>query len=195
MTDRFGYPTYLIRKKILKLFGGAFHIYGPGGELLFYSQMKAFKLREDIRLYSGEDMQSELLTIRARQIIDFSATYDVVDATTGERVGALRRKGGRSIVRDEWGILDASDREIGMIQEDSLLLALLRRFASSLIPENYSAEIEGIEVASFRGNFNPFVTKITADFSGDGAGLFDRRLGIAAGILLCAIEGKQDSYD
>src|SRR6185503_8752410 len=99
-------PTYVIRKKVLKLFGGAFHIYGPGGELLFYSKMKAFKLREDIRLYTGEDMQTEVLTIQAREIFDFSATYDVVDATSGERVGALRRKGGRSMIRDEWAILD-----------------------------------------------------------------------------------------
>jgi hypothetical protein len=41
-------------------------------------------------------------------------------------------------------------------------------------------------------NFNPFVTKINANFSEDTRGLLDRRLGLAAGILLCAIEGKQD---
>lgn len=47
-------------------------------------------------------------------------------------------------------------------------------------------------IPTFKQNFNPFVTKIIADFSEDPKGMLDRRLGLAAGILLCAIEGKQD---
>jgi hypothetical protein len=47
-------------------------------------------------------------------------------------------------------------------------------------------------IPAFKQNFNPFVTKIIADFSEDPRGMLDRRLGLAAGILLCAIEGKQD---
>lgn len=47
-------------------------------------------------------------------------------------------------------------------------------------------------IPAFRYNFNPFVTKITADFSKDTHGKLDRRLGMAAAILLCLVEGKQD---
>jgi hypothetical protein len=36
------------------------------------------------------------------------------------------------------------------------------------------------------------VSKVTLDFRPDTSRLLDRRLGIAAGILLLAIEGKQD---
>jgi hypothetical protein len=46
-------------------------------------------------------------------------------------------------------------------------------------------------VLTFQQNFNPFLAKIDLDFSSDVNGLLDRRLGIAAAILLCAIEGKQ----
>ena len=46
-------------------------------------------------------MQVELLSIQARQIIDFSAAYDVYDGSTGSKVGALKRKGMKSILRDE----------------------------------------------------------------------------------------------
>ena len=115
----FQQTNYLVRKKILKMVGAAFHIYDPSGNVAFYSKQKAFKLKEDIRVYTGEDMQTEVLTILARQIIDFSAAYDVVDPTTNVKVGALKRKGMKSIVRDEWIIMDAQDREIGLIQEDS----------------------------------------------------------------------------
>lgn len=191
MGDRFAHQTYLVRRKILKLLGGAFHIYDPTGAVVFYSQLKAFKLKEDIRLYTGEDMQTEVLLIQARQILDIAATYDVIDPSSNEKVGALRRKGLKSILRDEWTFLDSSDREIGLLTEDSMALALVRRFLTNLIPQKYSAQIDGTPVCTFKQNFNPFVLKITVDFSPDFSGLLDKRLGIAAAVLLCAIEGRQ----
>lgn len=188
----FGHPSYLVRKKVLSLAGGVFHVYDPNGGLAFYSKQKAFKLKEDIRLYTGEDMRTELLTILARQVVDFSAAYDVVDATTQTKVGALRRKGWKSALRDEWVILDPQDMEIGRIQEDSMGLALLRRFITGgLIPQKYAAEIRGQQVALFKQNFNPFVFKLTLDFTTDSARLLDRRLGLAAGLLFSAIEGRE----
>jgi len=189
--DRFQYQTYVIRRKVLKLVGGAFHVYDPQGQVIFFSELKAFKLKEDIRLYSGEDKREELLTIKARKIIDIASTYDVVDATNGQKVGALKRRGLKSVLRDEWAILDATDREIGKIQEESMFVALLRRFLSNLIPQHFKAEMNGTQVASYDQNFNPFVLKLTVDLSRDKAKKFDRRLALAAGILLCAIEGRQ----
>jgi hypothetical protein len=191
MDERFKYTTYLVRKKILKLVGGAFHIFGPEGDVILYSKMKAFKLKEDIRLYTGEDMQTELLLIAARKALDWSGAYDVTDSTTGERVGALRRKGWQSILKDEWHILDTNDNQIGTIVEDSMLLALIRRFLTNLIPQTYNGDVGGKPVLVFKQNFNPFVTKLNLDFSPDTENLLDRRLGIAAAVLLCAIEGKQ----
>ena len=186
----FCHESYLVRRKVFKLVGAAFHIYDPSGMLAFYSNQKAFKLKEDIRLYTGEDMQKEVLSIQARQIIDFSAAYDVIDPSTNTKVGALKRKGMKSIVKDEWIIMDAEDREIGLIKEDSTTLALIRRFLTNLIPQKYYGELQGQRVCAFKQNFNPFVMKINLDFSMDHEQLLDRRLGIAGAVLLCAIEGK-----
>lgn len=191
MSDNFSHQKYLVRRKILKLFGAAFHIYDPDGNVAFYSKMKAFKLKEDIRIYTGEDMQEEVLTIKARSILDFSSAYDVVDPTTNEKVGALKRKGLKSILKDEWIFMDADDREIGLIKEDSTFLALFRRVLTSLVPQTYNGFIGDTQVCTFKQNFNPFVIKIALDFSQDTQNLLDRRLGIAAAILLCAVEGKQ----
>lgn len=193
LTDtRLKHGTYTVRKKVLKLFGGAFHVFDPDGNVVMYSQLKAFKLKEDIRLYTDESMQTEVLAIKARHILDFSAAFDVVDSQTGETVGTLKRKGLKSIFLDEWMIMDANDREIGLIKEDHLVLALVRRFVCNLLPQNYHGEIAGKSVCSFRQNFNPFVTKITVDFSEDHRGALDKRLGLAAALLLCAVEGKQE---
>ncbi len=191
MTDRFEHQTYLVRRKVFKIFGGAFHIYDPMGQVAFYSKLKAFKLKEDIRLYTGEDMQTEVLVIRARGVLDFGATYDVVDPATNEKVGALRRKALKSIVRDEWIFLDADDREIGFIREDSMLLAMVRRLLTNLVPQRFHAEINGTLVCMMHQRFNPFVLKLEVDFSPDAGRLLDKRLGIAAAVLLCAIEGRQ----
>lgn len=194
VAPRFQHQTYLIRRKFFKLFGAAFHVYGPNGELVFYSKQKAFRLKEDIRLYGDEDATDEVLTIHARSWLDFAAAYDVRDAQTGEKVGGLKRRGFKSMVRDEWIFMDANDNDIGLIQEDSQMLALVRRFVpfGDFIPQAYSGTIQGQPVCEFRQHFNPIIQKITLDFSADTAGLLDRRLGLAAAILLSAIEERQD---
>jgi uncharacterized protein YxjI len=172
--------------------GAKFHIYDSNGQVIMYSHMKAFKLKEDIRIYTGEDMMEEILTIHARNVIDISATYDVFDSNTGEKVGALKRKGLKSLMKDEWIIMDQHDMEIGFIKEDSLGLAMLRRLLTNLVPQKYDVEFNGMKICKFKQNFNPFVIKLNLDFSTDTSKALDRRLGIAAGILLCAIEGKQN---
>ena len=192
-TNSFSHQTYLLRRKVFKLFGGSFHIYAPDGSLAFFSSQKAFKLKEDIRIYSDESKRAELLVISARNVIDISATYDVTDGLTGVKLGALRRKGMKSIIKDEWVFLDNKDAEIGLVKEDNVGLALLRRTVlGALLPQTYHGTIAGRPVCTFRRNFNPWVSKVTLDFQPDTGGLLDRRLGIAAAILLVAIEGKQN---
>jgi hypothetical protein len=191
MTLELTHPTYTIRRKFLKLFGNDFKVFDPAENLVLFSKQKAFKLREDIRVWTGEDMHNEVLLIQARRIIDFSAAFDVIDSTTGQKVGALKRKGLKSIVRDEWILMDANDQEIGMFQEDSVGMAILRRFIN-IIPQKFHMEVGDALVANLRQNWNPFLLKMTVDFSPDTQGLLDRRLGIAIAILHSAIEGRQD---
>lgn len=195
MNPTFQHQIYVIRRKVFKLFGAAFHVYDPNGQVVFYSKQKAFKLRDDIRLYSDETQSQELLTIHARSWIDFRGTFDVTDTTAGEKVGALRRRGFRSMLRDQWAILDTGDNEVGLIQEDNPMLAAIRRFVpyGDFVPQKFVGSLDGQAVCEFRQNFNPIVQKITLDFTPDTAGLLDRRLGLAAGILLCAVEQRQHS--
>jgi hypothetical protein len=186
---------YVIRRKVFKIFGAAFHIYDKHGNLAFYSKQKAFKLKEDIRVYGDKEMTSELLVIKARGVIDLGMTYDVIDSTTGTAVGALKRKGLKSIIRDEWLILDTNDNEIGLIQEESGALALLRRFiklVSFISPQVFNGYIGETPVLQFTANRNPFVHKVSLDYGPDVNKTLDRRLGISAAVLIIAIEGRQN---
>lgn len=192
MNPIFQHSSYLLKRQAIAL-TGKFRFYDPLGNLVMFSEQKMFKLREDIRVYSDESKSQEVLSIKARQFLDFSAAYDVVDTSMNQKVGVLRRKGLRSILRDEWEVLDANDSVKGLLFEDSIGLALLRRFLlGNWLPQNYDLTVGQTRVADLRQNFNLFRYELNLDFSMDTAHQLDRRLGIAAGILLAAVEGKQE---
>ncbi len=191
-SNPFAMDRYLVRRKVMALFAPQFHIYDEAERMVGFVKQKAIKLKEDIRLYSDESMSTELLLIQARQILDFGAAYDVIESKSSQKVGALKRKGWKSILKDEWILMDAGDAEIGLIQEDSALLATLRRFLTNLIPQSFAFQVRGRPVGTLKQAFNPFVFKAQVDFSADPGGrILDRRLALASVVLLLAIEGRQ----
>ena len=186
----FQQKQYLFRRKVFKLFGGAFHVYDKDEKVVFYSKQKAFKLKEDFRIFSDESQTKELLNIKTPQILDFGAKYFVQDTTNGEAVGALKRKGLKSLFKDEWLLFSNDEKEIGKLTEKSTMGAILSRFIN-LIPQKYVISTsDGREVADIRQHFNPFVLRYTMTIS-QSEQLIDPRLLIAAGILLCGIERRQ----
>ena len=189
ITEPWNLAAYRIRRKVFKLAGASFHVFDGETPVAFCSQA-AFKLREDIRLFADETKTRELLAIRARQALDFKASYDVVDSRTGARVGVLRRRGFASIARDSWEVLDEGERPLGQVEEDSLAMALLRRFLSNLIPQAFNLRGPRGGAVTFRTRFNPFVYSLEVQVPPDVA--VDRRLVFATAILLAAIDGRQD---
>ena len=193
MHSAFQFDKYLLQRKVLAV-TGKFNFYNSHGQSVLYSEQRMFKLKEDIRVYSGPDKAQELLRIKARQAIDFSAAYDVFDSFEKVKVGTLQRQGLRSLTRDEWQILDTDQRSRGVIIEDDLTYALLRRILlGSLLPQNYDVIINEKKVADLKQRFNLIRYELTIDFSENSAQLLDPRLGIAAALLLGTIEGKQSN--
>jgi hypothetical protein len=183
----FELDQYLVRRQVFKFLGAGFHVYDKNGGLVAYSKQKAFKLKEDIRVYSDESQRNELLLIQARQIVDFSAAYDMVDSQSGSKVGAARRKGFTSMFRDSWELMDVNDQPIGSLKEDSAGMAMLRRFVN-LIPQTFHIEGQGSGVV-FKQHFNPFIYKLRVTIPNRCA--LDRRLIFGAAVLVAAIEGRQ----
>lgn len=185
---------YTIRRKVLTLFGAKFHIYGPGGEVVGYCRQKAFKLREDIRLFTDESQSTGLLVMKAREIIDFGATYDVM-LPDGRKIGSLRRKGIASLLRDSWLIFDPDGEEIGGIKEESGGLAILRRLSDELVslisPQTLHADCNGGgRIATLRTHRNPLVHRISVAIHKNHPDV-DETITIAGGLLIAAIEGRQ----
>lgn len=184
---------YTIRQKIFKVFGDSFEVFGEDGRLVGFCKQKFLRLREDIRLYTDRSCSTDLLAMKARSIMDFSTVYDVLPPGGGS-LGSLRRKGLRSMVRDEWAIFDVDGVQTGTIAEDSMGLALMRRLiplADAFSPQRFHvADDAGRTVAIFRTHFNPFVYRlgITVLEEDDR---FDDLLILAAAVLIAAIEGRQ----
>lgn len=191
--NAFEHDTYFAKMKFFKLFGNAIRIFDEQREnLLLYVKQKAFKLKEDITIFSDEQETKPVLKINARNILDFSAAYDVTDVATGEKLGVLRRKGMMSsFVMDAWEILDKNDAVIGKIQEDSWVMALIRRYLANIIPQKFNISIGDQPVGVAKQTWNPFLPQMRVDFTADTAKKLDRRLGLAAIVLLQVIEGKQ----
>jgi hypothetical protein len=181
---------------VFKVFGAAFHIYDPHGGLVGYCKQKAFKLREDIRIYTDETCTTELVVIKARNIIDFSATYDVT-LSDGSSLGSFRRKGMAStFLRDCWLAFGPDGRQIAELKEDGSLLAFARHWiewVSVFSPEKFTLrKSDGEEVARYRQHFNPFVYRLSVSVLKDDPEI-DDLLVLAAGCLITAIEGRQSA--
>ncbi|PWH16264.1 MAG: hypothetical protein DDG60_04475 [Anaerolineae bacterium] len=191
MHSAFSYDRYLLKRQVFAL-TGKLRFYNPQGQLVLFCEQRMFKLREDIRLYADEQKKQEVLSIKARQILDFSAAYDVVDTTSNEKVGALRRKGLQSMLRDEWQVLDANDRQIGLLFEDDMVLALVRRLVLGIfLPQNYDLTIGTARAADLKQRFNLLRYEMDIDFRLPGSPNLDPRLGLAAATLVAIIEGRQ----
>jgi uncharacterized protein YxjI len=187
---------YTIRKKVFKLFGESFHVYDANSNVVAFANQKAFRLREDLRVYTGEDKSKELIRIGTQSIIDFSATYTVA-LPDGSPLGLMQRKGMRSsFVRDEWIISDATGKQIAFLREaGSTAVTIARRWielAAAIFPQTYEVHNEdGTLVSSFRQHFNPFVFKIGVTIHADDPEL-DELMLLAIACLIAAIEGRQE---
>ncbi len=184
---------FTVRRKVLKILGAAFHVYDESGNVVAYCQQKAFKLREDIRLYTDDTKTDELLTMKAQSIIDFGVTFDIT-LPSGETIGSLRRKGMKSMFRDSWLLYSPDGTEIATMQEDSGALAILRRLHEAfaiLSPQKFQiTKTDGTHVATLRTHFNLFVYRLGVTVHVEDEEV-DELMVLAAACLIAAIEGRQ----
>ncbi|HEX6712507.1 MAG TPA: hypothetical protein VF066_03940 [Thermoleophilaceae bacterium] len=98
----------------------------PAGEPFAFVHQRRFKFKEDIRFYTDESKAAELMRIKARQRFDPRATYDVTDPL-GQKIGAIQKVFGKSLLRSTYRMYDASGEEVAIAREKSVAVALIRR--------------------------------------------------------------------
>lgn len=86
------------------------------GQTVAYVKQKAFKLKEDIQVFTDASQSQLLYTIKADRIIDFSARYHFADAT-GNALGSIQRDGVKSLWQSRYAIADAAGRTVFTVTE------------------------------------------------------------------------------
>lgn len=110
------YPLSLSFK--LLALASQIYIRDANGNLLGYVKQKLLKLKEDINVFADEGQTQHLYNIKADRVLDFSANYRFTDSN-GNVIGAIRRKGMRSIWKANYEISDAAGNLILQINEEN----------------------------------------------------------------------------
>lgn len=169
------------------------------GEPVCFVEQKRMKLKEDLRAFSDDSKTNEVFRIKAQQVWDPRATYDVTDPQ-GQPIGKLLKAFGASLLRSTWRIQDAAGEEIGWARERSLIVALFRRlvgfvpyigdFADWLpIPYHFDyfvgeERIGGLQrILGVRDRYR-------LDVSGDAARAIDRRVVLALAVGMDALQAR-----
>ena len=166
------------------------------GPPVAFVRQKRLAFKEDIRFFSGEDEAEELFRIKARRVIDVGGRYDVVDAA-GVSIGVLEHHFRKSLLRSTWRILTPADEELAVAQERNQALAILRRVIDFVpygewapIPYDFVLRDGERELGHFTRKFLSLRDVYTLDLSADTERRLDRRLAIALGIGLDALQNR-----
>lgn len=184
----FAHPRYTIKRPFFSFLGRKFYVYAPDGSLVMFIKHPVLKLKQEFTLYTDETESTPLLTIKARAIIALNMALDVFDSRTGEKLGTVKSRGLKSIIRDTWDILDPSENPVGLVQEDGA--ALLRRFFP-ILPSKHHIEINGQEVAKIRQIFRFFTKEFELDLTGN-QGRVDVRFAVACAVLALMAESRRE---
>lgn len=176
-------PAFKITQKIHPISTRYVVTDAEGGEIC-HVRKKKFKIREELVLWADADETRPYARIKARNLVDFGGTYDVLDE--GERaIGALQRQGVQSLLRGSWKILDASGATLAAVQEDSMALALLRRVGGLPLPVGFT--FTGPDGGVLGTHKRRFGVRDAYDLQIDR---LDTRLAVAQGLALDLLEGR-----
>jgi uncharacterized protein YxjI len=173
---------------------------GAPGQPVCFVEQKRFKFKEDIRFFTDETKQVELMRLKARQRFDPAARYDITDAH-GAKIGELQKVFGASLLRSTYRLYDASGAETAKATEKSLVVALFRRlvgfvpyvgnFADWLpIPYHFVFQRGDRVLATNSRRAWKIRDTYTIDLSGDPERTLDRRLVLATAVGMDALQAR-----
>ena len=179
--------------------------YGIGALVVVVASSAAFlaiRPKRHIGFYADSNMSELVLkTFQDQKLALLNATYTVTDAEN-QLLGTFRKNYLYNIIRKRWYCYDADGSLLVVAKEDSLILALLRRFLGNLYgilrsnyiflrPDQESALYDPADAADYDrkviGEFNRKFTlldRYVLDMSQDQGHVLDRRLTVALGVLL-----------
>lgn len=125
----FNYPLTLSFKIIA--IAPQIKVTDASGQTVLYVRQKALALREDVRIFADEQQQQQLFQLNADRILDWSANYRVRSAD-GQDLGAVRRKGMRSLWNATYEVTEPGDQVAAVIHEENAWVKVLDELVGEL---------------------------------------------------------------
>ena len=111
--------------------GTRIKIKDAAGRQVAYVRKQKFKLKENVGVYSDESQSSLLFRMKADRMVDFSARY-AISGPDGHHIGAVGRRGMKSLWRSAYVLDDAYGTEAGSIREENPWTKVLDGVSESL---------------------------------------------------------------
>ncbi|MBS3816825.1 MAG: hypothetical protein KGY76_04610 [Candidatus Thermoplasmatota archaeon] len=180
---------FVIEQKFFSL-GKKYIIKNSERERVAFSKRESLKVKEDIKVYKTEKEEKELFRIKQENVLNFNGLFGVTDPEGGEVIGYLKRKGVRSLINDEWQIMDPSKDKIGSVIGDSLVKEAIRRKSFKYIPHRYKIYHRGEDIGIFKQRLTLLRRAYKLQIKDDPDFELDRRLLISLAICLDAVEDR-----
>jgi hypothetical protein len=150
--DVFAGSTYTLVRPLFS-WRRTYRVYDVLGRLIASVEQPWFRFRTELILYGPPGDRDPILVIKNRRFAAVNMEHDIFDARSLRRLGVIRTRGMRSLLRDAWDILDAEDRPVGqMLEEGNFFLRRIIRF----LPGRHVIELGGREVARIMQIFHLF---------------------------------------
>jgi uncharacterized protein YxjI len=140
--------------------------------------------KRHVHFYRDDSKQELLLEVLQDQKLAFITHTYTVNEPGGRTLARLRKNLLTDIFRKKWNVASPEGRPLWDAMEDSVLMALVRRFLTRLVPLCFIFCLPGGEVV---GEFNRKFTildRYVLDLSRDSARALDRRVAVAMGVML-----------
>jgi hypothetical protein len=172
-----------------------FRIFSPQGELLLYVEEKinwSGPFTVTMRFFTDEKKTQELLHAQGGVNNVYANFMEVFDSVTGEKIGGV---GGdwKNFFEDAWGIVDVKNEMVSKLQEVSTRRAILHELTDGLIPQRFNFLFDKEPVGELRQKPVLFGAQLIVDFSNDTGNRLDRRLGLAAAVVVAAHQAQTEA--
>ncbi len=165
------------------------------GRPIAFVRQKKLAIKEDIRFYADEAQTQELFRIKARKVMELSGRYELT-IPAGERIGAIEKVFSKSLFRSTWRVIGPLDEELGIAKERSAPVAVLRRVIDAVPYGEFVPIIFHFTIDEGERHLGDFTRRIgmrdtyDLDLTPDSERTIDRRLGIALGVGLDALQSR-----
>lgn len=178
---------YFVKRNFWSFLDRVFRVMTADGQMILYIKHPVLRLREEFTIWSDDTCTRPVFILKSRQIIAINFCYDITDATTGQVIATIQKRGLRSLLRDTFHILGPGGEELGTMEEQGH--SLLRRFFP-ILTSKHLITMGGQPVAFVRQLFRLFTRESQVDLE---QSKIDPRFVLACALLAIIAEARRES--